>query len=355
MANINGTSGNDNLIGTGGSDVITALGGNDSVLGDGGADTIDGGDGDDALRGGTGNDLIRGGAGENELWGDAGNDTLDGSGGTGYAVYLDAPVGVSADLQAGTAADGQGGIDTLIGLAGVAGSQFNDTLRGDAGNNEFAGLLGNDSIDGRGGFDTVYYDNFDDTSSAGVSVDLSTGLVTGGWGNDTLVGIEAVVGTELGDTLIGSAGADALYGEYGDDRLTGGAGADTLQGGMGTDRFRYFVGSDLAGDVIVGGDQGGGVPEQVLGFVDADRLSSSSALGGESSPWHLFERLIFQRRILEPVFLVRLPSDAGSNEVHLDPRLRRCQVLVEELDRIVEKAVGDHATEDYFLAIYQAS
>jgi methionine-rich copper-binding protein CopC/Ca2+-binding RTX toxin-like protein len=275
MANINGTSGNDNLIGTGGSDVITALGGDDSVLGDGGADTIDGGDGDDALRGGTGDDLIRGGAGENELWGDAGNDTLDGSGGTGYAVYLDAPVGVSADLQAGTAADGQGGIDTLIGLAGVAGSHLDDTLRGDAGNNEFAGLLGNDSIDGRGGFDTVYYDNFDGTSSAGVSVDLSTGLVTGGWGNDTLVGIEAVVGTEFGDTLTGSAGADALYGEYGDDRLTGGAGADTLQGGRGTDRFRYFVGSDLAGDVIVGGDQGGFVPEQ--GTQDRIQLLSAAS------------------------------------------------------------------------------
>ena len=271
MANINGTSGNDNLIGTGGSDVITALGGNDSVLGDGGADTIDGGDGDDTLRGGTGDDLIRGGAGENELWGDAGNDTLDGSGGTNYAVYVDAPAAVDADLQAGTASDGQGGTDTLIGLKGVAGSDFDDTLRGDAGDNDFAGFLGNDRIEGRGGFDTVYYDL--DTSPAGVSVDLSTGLATGGWGNDTLVGIEAVVGTELGDTLIGSAGADALYGENGDDRLTGGAGADTLQGGRGTDRFRYFVGSDLAGDVIVGGDQDGFVPEQGT----QDRLQLLSA------------------------------------------------------------------------------
>jgi Ca2+-binding RTX toxin-like protein len=101
-----------------------------------------------------------------------------------------------------------------------------------------------------------------DVASAGVSVDLGTGSVTGGWGNDTLAGIEAVRGTGLGDTLLGSAGSDGLYGAGGDDRLTGGAGADTLVGGMGTDRIRYSLGSDLAGDVIVGGDQGGALPEQ---------------------------------------------------------------------------------------------
>ena len=212
---------------------VGGMNGNDSLLGGAGNDTLAGGVGNDELRGGAGNDSLAGGAGENPLFGGAGNDTLDGTGGTSYAVYLEATTGVNVDLQAGTASDGLGGTDTLIALAGVGGSNFNDTLLGTSGDDMFAGFAGNDSIDGRGGFDVVLYD--DDGATQGVSVNLGTGAVSGGWGNDTLVGIEAVVGTALNDTLTGSSGDNRLQGGGGADTLAGGGGSDTLRGGAGDD------------------------------------------------------------------------------------------------------------------------
>ncbi|MEI6652599.1 MAG: Ig-like domain-containing protein, partial [Chlorobiaceae bacterium] len=87
---------------------------------------------------------------------------------------------------------------------------------------------GNETITGDSLHDTVTYI----TALAGVTVDLSTGLTTStpggdaGIGNDTLISIENVIGSNFGDTLIGSSA---------DNQLTGGKGNDTLDGGSGTD------------------------------------------------------------------------------------------------------------------------
>ncbi len=243
----------DSVDGSEGADSIEGLGGNDTITGGGGNDTLLGGDGIDELQGGAGDDSIAGGAASdtdgNALWGGAGNDTLDGTGGTNYAVYADASSGVSVDLGAGTAQDGDGGTDTLIALAGVAGSDFDDTLVGSDGDDGFAGRGGNDSIDGGLGSDTVFFD--EDNPVSGVVVSLANGTATGAAsGTDTLVGIENVVGSFLNDTIAGDGGDNLIEGLDGADSLEGAGGADTLIGGSGDDSMVGGAGNDS----LVGGD-----------------------------------------------------------------------------------------------------
>jgi Ca2+-binding RTX toxin-like protein len=61
---------------------------------------------------------------------------------------------------------------------------------------------------------------------------------------DTLTGIENVVGGSGNDILTGDAGANALDGGLGNDTLTGGGGNDTLTGGLGTDTLTGGAGND---------------------------------------------------------------------------------------------------------------
>jgi Ca2+-binding RTX toxin-like protein len=61
---------------------------------------------------------------------------------------------------------------------------------------------------------------------------------------DTLTGIENVVGGSGNDVLTGDAGANVLDGGLGNDTLNGGGGADTLIGGAGNDSMTGGAGND---------------------------------------------------------------------------------------------------------------
>ena len=111
---------------------------------------------------------------------------------------------MQVDLAAGTASDGTGGTDTLISIERVIGSNFNDTLRGSAAGNSFTGEAGDDLIDGRGGIDFVFYGR----APRAVTVDLAAGTARGGEGNDRLISIEEVGGSNFGDRLFGTNGAN---------------------------------------------------------------------------------------------------------------------------------------------------
>jgi Ca2+-binding RTX toxin-like protein len=175
----------------------------------------------------------------------AGDDLVDGRGGIDLVDYGDAPAGIVADLAAGTAQDGFGFTDTLIAIEAVAGSAHADILRGDNGANWFIPGAGADLVDGRGGTDTVVYFY----APGGMNVDLAAGTASGdGAGTDTLVSIEAVIGSAFADILRGSAGPDQLYGWRGDDVLEGGAGNDLLDGGEGFDTADY---SRASGRVVI--------------------------------------------------------------------------------------------------------
>ena len=186
------------------------------------------------LSGAAGADTLSGLGGADTLIGGAGADTLDGGDGVDTASYATSTVGVTVSLLDGTGSGGDAEGDTLSNIENLTGSNYNDTLEGDANANVLAGGTGSD---------TVTYEN----ATAGVTVNLSltSAQNTVGAGTDTLSGIENVIGSADDDTLTGDKGANVLSGGDGNDRLDGGAGADRLIGGLGDDT--YVV--DNIGDV----------------------------------------------------------------------------------------------------------
>ncbi|MFN4242063.1 MAG: calcium-binding protein [Tepidisphaerales bacterium] len=71
-----------------------------------------------------------------------------------------------------------------------------------------------------------------------VDLDLTPARVSGGDGNDLLLGSEGE------DTLIGDGGNDRLYGGAGHDLLVGGSGHDDLRGDAGDDQLFGNKGND---------------------------------------------------------------------------------------------------------------
>jgi Ca2+-binding RTX toxin-like protein len=68
--------------------------------------------------------------------------------------------------------------------------------------------------------------------------------VTGGDGNDTLIG------NEVANVLNGFFGDDQIEGKGGDDRLRGGRGNDSVEGGDGTDTCNGRDGAQLRGVAV---------------------------------------------------------------------------------------------------------
>jgi CSLREA domain-containing protein len=147
--NLEGTSGDDNLIGAAaqdlilgfeGNDLLSGNGGNDSIDGDRGHDTLSGGLGADILDGSFGNDLIDGGDGDDLLIGNNGNDSSSGGLGDDSIVSHN-----GNDTLTGGEGD-----DFLLGVIG------NDTISGGVGNDTLLGGIGNDSVSGGDGDDLLY-------------------------------------------------------------------------------------------------------------------------------------------------------------------------------------------------------
>jgi Ca2+-binding RTX toxin-like protein len=212
--------------------------------------TASGADGNDVLshinmvRGSNYNDTL---TGSNEsvliehFEGRSGNDTIDGAGGLDLVRYESSAAAINVNLATGTASDGYGTTDTLLNIEGVRGSVFADTLTGGNAASDaiefFAGLGGNDTIDGGSGYDRADYNR---GTLAGVSVTLGgsgNGTATGdaGVGTDTLISIEGVRGTAFADTLTGSDDAGIF------ETFEGLEGNDTIDGRGGSDLVDYHA------------------------------------------------------------------------------------------------------------------
>ena len=271
MARIDGDAGNNLEIGTSAPDQIRGFGGIDLLRGGSGNDTIDGGDGPDSLYGDQGNDRIEGGAGDDLLRGGRGEDTLNGG-------------------------DGQ------------------DTIRSDLGDDWIIASAGADYINGGDGFDTVDYRNSPRTGGSqydGVQLDLGSSilLVSGVGGHadgDTLVGVEAVIGSSyadrisvidlwdqsdsadpVGHTVHAGTGDDELWG--GDrDYLYAGPGDDTffaqgaaaLDGGDGADTFVFFGQVDGARIEDFDSAEGDAIRLDPVGFRHVTRSDVQAMLDG---------------------------------------------------------------------------
>ena len=200
-------------------DIMQFIGtsGNDSIVGQSGCDLLDGQ---------AGNDTLAGLGGADQLMGGLGIDT---------ATYVASLAGVTVSLATGLGFGGDAQGDTLSGIENLTGSNFDDTLEGNSGNNVLMGGLG---------IDTLSYEH----ATAGISVSLANVSTqnTLGAGFDTISGFENLIGSAFNDSLTGDANNNVLNGGSGNDILNGGAGADYMVGGSGNDV--YIV--DNAGDVV---------------------------------------------------------------------------------------------------------
>jgi Ca2+-binding RTX toxin-like protein len=322
-----GTSASESLPGTSGDDSILGLGGNDTIDGYFGSDTLDGGDGDDGVFGWDGNDSLLGGVGADFMAGNAGvdtllggdgadtldggddNDTMDGGAGFDLIYFQNAASAVTANLATGLSSGGNGA-DTFANFEGIVGSQFGDTLTGDANANRIEGQGGNDTLLGAAGNDSLYGGAGDDnlvgqtgndlldgglgvdradyfSAASGVTVSMLGGTASGSTeGSDQLNSIEVVLGansfadnlsaagTAVGITFVGGGGNDTLTGGTGNDTLWGSDGADTLSGDAGAD---YLIGG-LGNDSMVGG---AGV--DIAQYTSTASALTVSMLGGSAS------------------------------------------------------------------------
>jgi len=281
VAAVNGGNSNDTFNGGSGADLFFGQGGNDFMNGGAGDDTLDGGAGADSLNGGAGfdyahyrnatsavslilgtggfagdalgdhfisiegaigtnfNDTLTGSVGGNILMGGFGADMLNGGAGghvsyddADYASYANANSGVTVSLENPASNTGEAFGDTFVNINGLIGSNFDDTLTGQylGDSNVFMGGFGNDTITGGWSGDVSRYD----TAAGGISVDMVSGVVTGGAGQDTLFSIEYIWGSNFADNYNASGYTQFTQGasQFGFNFFEGFGGADTISGAL---------------------------------------------------------------------------------------------------------------------------
>lgn len=150
-----------------GDDRITGTGHHDTLAGGAGVDTISGGRGDDFLNGMSGKDRLIGGDGDDILHGGADADRLEGGSGRDMASYFYATKGVVANLAKASSNTNDAKGDIYSSVEDIAGSRFNDTLKGNERSNFIGGNAGADKLTGGAGADTfVFVATSDSTRSA---------------------------------------------------------------------------------------------------------------------------------------------------------------------------------------------
>ncbi|KFC69289.1 hypothetical protein FG93_03335 [Bosea sp. LC85] len=182
------------IAGTNGDDVITGTPGDDRIFAAGGNDQVTALAGNDEVHGGAGNDVLDGGPGGfDNLFGEAGNDQLT----------------LATSDGGGTAFGGEGD-DVLFG-SDTSFNNFDNTLRGEAGNDELhAGTVGS-SMNGESGSDRLISGAADDQMEAGRdefgfeldnAQDLFVYSGTGRWSTE---------GSFFGDTVSGFQDGSDLF------------------------------------------------------------------------------------------------------------------------------------------------
>ena len=318
-------SGIENIIGSQGSDSIVFDGGVNVIDGQGGADIINAGGGADTILGGAGNDTIVyvTGDGADTIDGGADNDTLaitgtgaannlavvfNGSrltnvaggtivnvenvtadllGGTDTLSYATSTAGVNVDLQLGTAS----GFISIAGIENVTGGAGSDVLAGRAGANTLSGGGGDDRFVARAGDGNDTYNGDAGNDTLDLSLTSANANVTAGAassaaiGNDTLNGIENVIGSQGNDTINFGGGVNVIDGQGGNDVINAGSGNDIVLGGAGNDTIIAGSGNDtitggLNNDIMTGGS---GIDTFIFGAnFGLDRITDfNSAAGGD--------------------------------------------------------------------------
>ncbi|WP_045122339.1 calcium-binding protein, partial [Pseudomonas fluorescens] len=188
----------------------------------------------DTFLGSTANDNFVGGAGA---------DVFDGREGIDTVWYANNATAVNINLQTGVSQGGDAEGDVFINVESLIGTNFNDTLTGNAAANGLEGGLGNDVIYGGDGNDVIYGSLY--TQLGPFAVNVAAGgpqadLLYGGNGDDIIVGAPDDRGTQA----FGEAGNDTITvvhgvanGGEGNDVLTGTGTGFSLFGGAGADKL----------------------------------------------------------------------------------------------------------------------
>ena len=257
---VNSGSGNDSILGAASNETISGGGGNDTLVGGNGDDwlsyalatggiTVNLGTGSsngeygqdsitgfEAILGGSNDDLLIAGDGGSTLGGGLGNDTLVGGNSSDWVSYTEASGAITLDLGADSfSTDSLTGIENILGSSGndcILGNSVANILHGGAGADTLVGLTGNDTLIGGSENDWVSYA----TATASVTVNFDSGRSAGLHGNDSLTGVEGI---------LGGTGDDSLGGSFYED--------STVQGGLGNDTiFSTFISyADASGSVTV--------------------------------------------------------------------------------------------------------
>lgn len=222
----------DFIQGTEGSDIINGLGGNDHLFGVGGDDSYDGGEGYDTVDLSSHNASVR-------------------------IKLLGSEVSV---VEVDGIAHG-----SLKNIERVLGGQGDDIFVGDANNNTFFGLGGNDlwsEANLEEGID--YCNSVESVDLKNSKISLFVDLDAGGafakmnlldykdktiYNPARLIDTYNITGSKYDDYLFGSAAHNALYGMDGNDVLRGGNNGDILIGGAGSD----ILMGDRDNDTLTGG------------------------------------------------------------------------------------------------------
>jgi Ca2+-binding RTX toxin-like protein len=276
IENVIGGSAADSITGNTGANQLDGGAGNDTIVGGAGSDTLLGGSGNDTFNYtiGDGNDaLVDGGLGVDTLsiLGSAAANTLtvaysgtaitsiagtvasllnvehvavDLAGGTDVLSYGTTSANVSVDLGAHTAS----GFSAIGNIENVTGGTGNDTLIGDGLANILSGGSGNDTLSGGAGNDTIAGGAGNDTldlhlTSAGATVSTTT-AISAEIGIDTLSGIENVIGSQGNDSITLNGSANVIDGQGGNDIIDAGGANDTIIGGAGNDTMVGGTGND---------------------------------------------------------------------------------------------------------------
>jgi Ca2+-binding RTX toxin-like protein len=191
------------VIGNNGTDNITGGSQGGSFMLGNGATTMTGGPENDTIQAGSGTDNIDGGGGNDTILGGSGNDTLVGGPGNNH-------------IQAGsgtTVLEDSGGDNTLVGGSGN---------------------------------DTVSYANRTRDQGVIVSLNGTAGSSNNGQPgeNDTITGIENIIGSAGDDILNGDSNANNIQAGSGNPVINGGDGNDTIVGGSGNDTITDGKGVD---------------------------------------------------------------------------------------------------------------
>ncbi len=260
IENIIGSSLADIIIGDAAANTISGSGGNDTILAGGGVDIIDA-DGEllrDLNNNGDTNDPLETAIAGNQ-------DTIDYSwlpaNMGGVDVNLSQQTGNNvtylADTNTPGSVDQSGG--TVSNFENIRGSQNNDVLTGDAGDNVFFASSGLDVIAGGDGTDTLDFSNNTITSSDDVfgdstitsNIDLNNGSYTISASDGTTIAestnvsnIENVIGTDGNDVISTSRnliGNSTVISGGGNDTINASAGNNSIDGGTGIDTVNYLA------------------------------------------------------------------------------------------------------------------